>query len=94
MPHTSPNAAPAGRIHEPRTTHRSFILRHPTKDPRHEDPETIEVYAPAFGERDEHNLESDLTIRDGDGPIGERIRINGRVLDGDGRPVRNQLVEI
>src|SRR5690625_2985288 len=26
--------------------------------------------------------------------IGERIRVTGRVLDGEGRPVRNQLVEI
>ena len=28
--------------------YRSSILRHPTKDPRHADPETIELYAPAF----------------------------------------------
>ena len=74
--------------------YRSSILRHPTKDPRHADPETIELYAPAFGQRDVHALESDLTIQDGGEPIGERIRISGRILDGDGRPVRNQLVEI
>jgi protocatechuate 3,4-dioxygenase alpha subunit len=28
-----------------------------------------------------------------DGPIGERIRIEGRVLDGEGRPVTDALVE-
>ena len=27
-------------------------------------------------------------------PLGERIIVTGRILDGDGRPVRNQLVEI
>lgn len=74
--------------------YRSSILRHPTKNPRHADPETIELHAPAFGERDVHPLESDLTIQDGGEPIGERIRISGRILDGDGRPVRGQLVEI
>ena len=41
-----------------------------------------------------HALESDLTIQHGGEPIGERIVVTGRVLDGDGRPVRRQLVEI
>ncbi|GAA1748465.1 protocatechuate 3,4-dioxygenase subunit beta [Kocuria aegyptia] len=74
--------------------YRSSILRHPTKDLHHADPETIELHAPAFGERDVHRLESDLTVQSGGEPIGERIKIRGRVLDGDGRPVRRQLVEI
>ncbi|MDN6667772.1 MAG: protocatechuate 3,4-dioxygenase subunit beta, partial [Brevibacterium sp.] len=74
--------------------YRSSILRHPTKDPRHTDPETIELFSPAFGHRDLANLESDLTIQAGGEPIGERIKVTGRVLDGSGRPVRNQLVEI
>ena len=29
--------------------YRSSILRHPTKDLHHADPETIELYSPAFG---------------------------------------------
>ncbi|SMX95445.1 protocatechuate 3,4-dioxygenase subunit beta [Brevibacterium linens] len=74
--------------------YRSSILRHPTKDPRHTDPETIELFSPAFGHRDIGTLESDLTIQADGEPIGERIRVTGRVLDGEGRPVRNQLVEI
>jgi protocatechuate 3,4-dioxygenase beta subunit len=74
--------------------YRSSVLRHPTKDLHHADPETIELHAPAFGERDVHLLESDLTVQSGGEPIGERIKIRGRVLDGDGRPVRRQLVEI
>ena len=32
--------------------YRSSILRHPTKNPRLVDPETIELYSPAFGQRD------------------------------------------
>ncbi|GAA4364520.1 protocatechuate 3,4-dioxygenase subunit beta [Paeniglutamicibacter cryotolerans] len=76
------------------TPYRSSLLRHPTKSLHHADPETIELYAPAFGQRDVHALESDLTIQHNGEPIGERIVVTGRVLDGDGRPVVNQLVEI
>ncbi|MFD1214447.1 protocatechuate 3,4-dioxygenase subunit beta [Arthrobacter sp. GCM10027362] len=74
--------------------YRSSLLRHPTKDLHHTDPETIELWSPAFGHRDVHILESDLTIQHNGEPLGERIVVQGRVLDGDGRPVRNQLVEI
>ena len=74
--------------------YRSSILRCPTKDLHHADPETIELHSPAFGHRDVHLLESDLTIQRGGEPLGERIVVQGRVLDGDGRPVRGQLVEI
>ena len=55
------------------TPYRSSVLRHPTKNPKLVDPETIELTSPAFG---------------------QRMVITGRVLDGWGRPVRNQLVEI
>jgi protocatechuate 3,4-dioxygenase beta subunit len=74
--------------------YRSSLLRHPTKDPHHADPETIELFAPVFGHRDVGGLESDLTIQHNGEPIGERIVITGRVVDGAGRPVRHQLVEI
>jgi protocatechuate 3,4-dioxygenase beta subunit len=74
--------------------YRSSLLRHPTKDPHHADPEGIELYAPVFGHRDVGRLESDLTVQDGGEPVGERMVVTGRVLDGDGRPVRRQLVEI
>lgn len=74
--------------------YRSSLLRHPTKDLHHTDPETIELYSPAFGHRDVHQLESNLTIQHNGEPIGERIVIRGRVLDGNGRPVRNQLIEV
>ena len=32
--------------------YRSSLLRHPTKDLHHADPETIELWAPCFGQRD------------------------------------------
>ncbi len=74
--------------------YRSSLLRHPTKDPRHADPETIELTSPAFGERDIDPLEADLTIAGPGEPLGERIVVEGSVLDSAGRPVRGQLVEI
>jgi protocatechuate 3,4-dioxygenase beta subunit len=89
-------AAPAGET-RPRTDfppYRSSALRHPTKDLRHADPEGVELVAPAFGPSDVDPLEADLTIQAGGEPIGERMVVTGRVLDGDGRPVRHQLVEV
>ena len=74
--------------------YRSSLLRHPTRDLHHADPEGVERWAPCFGERDLSPLESDLTIGHGGEPIGERMVVTGRVVDGDGRPVRRQLVEI
>jgi protocatechuate 3,4-dioxygenase beta subunit len=74
--------------------YRSSLLRHPTKNLRHADPEGAELAAPVFGYSDVDPLEADLTIQAGGEPIGERITVRGRVLDGDGRPVRGQLVEI
>ena len=74
--------------------YRSSILRHPTKDLHHADPETIERWAPCFGHRDVDPLEADLTIQGAGEPIGERTVVTGRVLDGEGRPVRHQLVEV
>ena len=74
--------------------YRSSILRHPTKAPQQVDPEGIELWAPVFGQRDVDPLEADLTIQHRGEPIGERMVVTGRVTDGDGRPVRHQLVEI
>ncbi|MCH8628041.1 protocatechuate 3,4-dioxygenase subunit beta [Arsenicicoccus piscis] len=74
--------------------YRSSILRHPTKAPRPVDPESIELWSPAFGQRDVHTLESDLTIQHKGEPLGERIILRGKIVDGDGRPVAGQLLEI
>jgi protocatechuate 3,4-dioxygenase, beta subunit len=74
--------------------YRSSILRHPTHELVRADPEEIERFSPAFGHTDVSPLESDLTIAHSAEPLGERITVSGHVVDGDGRPVRNQLVEI
>lgn len=75
--------------------YRSSILRSPTKNPKLVDPETIELWSPAYGQRDVKAIESDLTLNAGAGdPIGERITVTGRLLDSWGRPLRNQLLEI
>ena len=74
--------------------YRSSLLRHPTKNPKLVDPETIELFSPAFGQRDVAAIESDLTLQHIGEPQGERMTVEGRVLDSWGRPVPNQLVEI
>lgn len=83
--------------HQPRldyAPYRSSILRHPTKALQQADPEAVELYAPVFGHQDVDPLEADLTIQHRGEPIGERMVVTGRVLDGAGRPVANQLVEV
>lgn len=74
--------------------YRSSILRHPTKNPRLVDPETIELLSPAFGQRDVAAIESDLTIQHAGEPLGERMTVRGRLLDSWGRPIANQLIEL
>ena len=74
--------------------YRSSILRHPTKELHHADPEAIELAAPVVGHQDVDPLEADLTVQHAGMPIGERMVVTGRVFDGDGRPVAGQLVEI
>ena len=74
--------------------YRSSLLRHPTKALRPADPDLVELVAPVFGQTDVDPVEADLTIQSTGEPIGERLLVAGRILDGDGRPVRHQLVEI
>jgi protocatechuate 3,4-dioxygenase beta subunit len=58
-------------------------------------PHTLsEVTGPVYGHEDVGELDHDLTRQHEDEPLGERIIVHGRVLDGDGKPVRNSLVEI
>jgi protocatechuate 3,4-dioxygenase, beta subunit len=53
-----------------------------------------EITGPAYGHEKVGALDHDLTRQFEGEPLGERIIVHGRVLDGDGRPVRNSLVEI
>jgi protocatechuate 3,4-dioxygenase beta subunit len=53
-----------------------------------------EVSGPLLGEGRVGAGEHDLTVQHGGAPLGERIVVTGRVLDGGGRPVRGTLVEV
>ena len=53
-----------------------------------------DLSAPAFGDETIGPLDHDLTRRHEGEPLGERILVGGRVVDRDGRPARNTLVEI
>jgi protocatechuate 3,4-dioxygenase beta subunit len=58
-------------------------------------PQTLsEVTGPAFGHDRVGPDDNDLTKGHDGPPIGERIIVTGRVLDGDGRPVPHTLVEL
>lgn len=58
-------------------------------------PQTLsEITGPAYGHERIGPLDHDLTRQYEGEPLGERIIVHGRVLDGDGRPVRNALIEI
>jgi protocatechuate 3,4-dioxygenase beta subunit len=58
-------------------------------------PHTLsEITGPVYGHERMGPLDNDLTRRHEGEPLGERIIVTGRVLDGDGHPVRNALVEI
>ena len=49
---------------------------------------------PAFGRIPVRAEDADLTKQHRGEPLGERIIVTGRVLDSDGSPVRNTLVEV
>jgi protocatechuate 3,4-dioxygenase beta subunit len=72
----------------------STALRHP-KQPLVLLPQMLtEVTGPLLGPGRLGELDNDLTHRHAGEPQGQRIIVGGRLLDGDGRPVRNSLVEI
>lgn len=53
-----------------------------------------ELTGPVFGHEDLKPGDNDLTRQHAGEPMGERIQVSGRVLDENGRPVANSLVEI
>jgi len=58
-------------------------------------PRTLsDTTGPAYGRSSVGELDHDLTRQHEGEPLGERIIVTGRVTDGDGRPVRNSLIEI
>jgi protocatechuate 3,4-dioxygenase beta subunit len=74
--------------------YRSTALRHP-REPLVYLPHTVsETTGPQLGDLRPGPLDHDLTRQHAGEPVGERITVSGRLLDGDGRPIRHSLVEI
>jgi len=72
----------------------SSIKRAP-KQPLISVPATLsEITGPSFPKEIASPKAFDLTRQHNGEPLGERIEIRGRVVDEDGRPIRNTLVEI
>jgi protocatechuate 3,4-dioxygenase beta subunit len=85
-----------GDVHPPLDTpaYRSTALRAP-KQPLVLLPQMLtEITGPLLGEGRVGPLDHDLTRQHTGEPLGERIIVHGRVLDGDGRPVPGTLVEV
>jgi protocatechuate 3,4-dioxygenase beta subunit len=57
-------------------------------------PSMTEITGPLFGHNAVRADEADLTKQHKGDPLGERIIVAGRVLDEDGRPVPNTLIEV
>lgn len=86
VPGTQPNY-----LHPP---YRSSLRRAPSK-PLVLLPHTLsEVTGPMFGQDAISSNDDDLTAQHSGEPLGERIIVTGCVMDEDGRPVPQTLVEI
>jgi protocatechuate 3,4-dioxygenase beta subunit len=87
---------PRDDVHPPRDFpgYRGTSLRHP-RQPLIIVPQTLsELTGPVYGHASVTAEDRDLTNRGHAEPIGERIIVEGRVIDEDGRPVRDSLVEL
>jgi protocatechuate 3,4-dioxygenase beta subunit len=92
----SPRAKPATGVHpNPDTApYKATALRHP-KQPLIIIPQTLtELSAPVYGAEMVGATDNDLTVQHAGAPHGQRIVVSGRVLDDDGRPVPNTLIEV
>ena len=101
---TTPNQAspvtafprPEPGTHPPNDSpgYRSTALRHP-KEPLIVIPHTLsELTGPVYPYGRMDVADSDLTRQHPGEPLGERVIVEGRVVDEDGRPLRQTLVEI
>jgi len=80
-----PLRSPAYRGSELRAPRRPLVVA----------PATLpELRGPVFGHDGVSPGDADLIRRRGGEPLGERIVLSGRVVDGDGRPLPDTLIEI
>jgi protocatechuate 3,4-dioxygenase beta subunit len=97
---------PLERVHEDEATlrgadpayaspeYRSTLLRAPSRPLLVLPAALADTSGPAFGHAVVGAYEHDLTRQHAGEPLGERIIVSGRVVDRDGRPIRNSLIEI
>jgi protocatechuate 3,4-dioxygenase, beta subunit len=92
-----PASRPAAAGDQPPYLHSPYLatrLRAPDR-PLVPLPHTLtEVTGPLLGDGRVAELDHDLTRQHAGEPLGERIVVTGRLLDGDGRPVPGTLVEV
>ncbi|MGW1678314.1 protocatechuate 3,4-dioxygenase subunit beta [Saccharopolyspora sp. NPDC002376] len=74
--------------------YRSSALRHPKQPLQYLPHYLTEITGPLLGQDRCAEHDHDLTVQHDGEPLGERIIVSGRVLDSDGKPVPNTLVEI
>ena len=74
--------------------YRSTTLRHPLQDLLVLPPSEADGRGPAFGHGVVGPDDHDLTRRHGGEPQGQRIVLEGRLVDRRGHPVAHQLVEV
>lgn len=88
--HRYPHGSQPSRLHE---AYKATVRRNPAK-PLIFLPHTLsEVTGPVYGHSAITATDSDLTRQHSGEPHGERIIVSGRVLDDNGRPVPNTLIE-
>ncbi len=103
---THPPSPPAGLVlpsyerpsglHPPLDSpgYRSTALRAPSQPPLMIAQRLTEITGPALGEGRVAPADADLTTQHAGEPLGERIIVTGLVLDSDGRPIPDTLVEV
>jgi protocatechuate 3,4-dioxygenase beta subunit len=74
--------------------YKSTVLRAPRNERIELPAGPTELTAPVFGASRVGELDHDLTRQHDGEPLGERIIVHGRVLEPDGRPVPETLVEV
>ena len=87
---------PAAGVHPPLESpaYKSTLLRAPTQPLVPLPQRLTEITGPLLGAERVTAADADLTAGHPGEPLGERIIVTGRVLDSDGRPVPDTLIEI
>lgn len=92
IPYRRPD--PAGQPRDPYEPYRSTVRRAPSR-PLIFLPHTLsELTGPVYGREAVRAGDNDLTRQHAGEPLGERIIVTGRVVDDNGVPVRDSLIEI